>query len=422
MKDVSPSDCFEVRPLSLFSSRDYDYLNDLYAPLIGVKALAIFYALLHEKADETLSHEFFFKKNQISAGEFIPALTALEAVGLVSTFLKKDGVSYFVYCLYAPRTPKEYFENILFIGTLRKYLDNVQISRLQEKYATSSLPDESFQNVSESFRGYFSPDFDDKDYSSGTASSGGRAFGKVSTGFDKNAFLKALLAKDPRFSEKSFAPDELVKLARLAALYSYNEEAIADFVLEHYSFAKPYGSRVDFFALNKEAQSSLRFAYLRQPDKKSEVHDEGALARTIRLMDSLSPVQFLAKLQHGNKPASSDLELLNEVTVEMGLSSPVTNALVFYVITTKNGQLPNKYTEKIAATLVRENIETSLDAMNYFSKTSYKKATPVISEQTPAEKSEKKEAAQVLTSPNGKVSEEAFDELMGDLYTPKKAS
>ncbi len=423
MKEFSPSDVFECRPQSLFSSRDRDYLLDFYAPLIGIKALSFYFALANEAPGEALSFESFLKKNQASIGELQTALVALEAVGLVASFRKQgEKFTYFVLALYAPKTPKEFFDNVLFIGTLRKYLDNDKINALSRKYALLPLPND-FENVSEGFREYFAPDFSDPVFQENTPNVGGRKTGAIQTGFDKNAFLRALIAEDPRFNANSLSEEELVKLARLSALYSYDEETMASFVAPHYLFAQEKGSRVDFFAVEKEAKESLRFTYLHPtPAKKSEVHDDGALARTIRAMDSLSPVEFLSKLQKGNKPASSDLALLEELTVEMGLSAPLCNALVFYVITTKDGQLPNKYAEKIAASLMRKGIETSLDAMNYFSlgKKSYTKPAspenpaPVVVEET--------KPSSALTDQEKAITDAQFDELMGELYNPNKGA
>jgi replication initiation and membrane attachment protein len=419
MKELSPSDLFETRPESLFSSRDQDYLLDFYTPLIGIKAVALYEALLAEESPESHAHETFLSKIQFSVGEMVAALNALEAVGLVATYYQKgEKFNNFVYCLYAPKTPKEFLDNVLFVGTLRKYLDNDKIDALAKKYALLPPPSD-FENVSESFRDYFAPDFDDPTYQESTPTTGGRKTGAIQTGFDKNAFLKALLAKDPRVKETTFSAEEYVKLARLAALYSYSEEAMADFVYPHLYFGKEAGNRIDFYGVEKEAKESLRFAYLHPaPAKSSEVHDDGALARTIRAMDNLTPVEFLSKLQKGNKPASSDLALLEELTVEMGLSAPLCNALVFYVITTKDGQLPAKYAEKIAASLMRKGIETSLDAMNYFSAGKKTYSKPAENEVAPAPVEAKPSVA--LTEKEGTISDAEFDQLMSELYTPKK--
>jgi replication initiation and membrane attachment protein DnaB len=150
------------------------------------------------------------------------------------------------------------------------------------------------------------------------------------------------------------------------------------------------------------------------------------LARTIRAMDSLTPVEFLSKLQKGNKPAPSDLAAFGGTHRRDGAIRPLCNALVFYVITTKDGQLPNKYAEKIAASLMRKGIETSLDAMNYFSagKKNYpnplkaKSGPPCLSK--PVEEAARSMRNRWSSPKTNAISEAEFDDLMRQFIARRK--
>ena len=59
------------------------------------------------------------------------------------------------------------------------------------------------------------------------------------------------------------------------------------------------------------------------------------------------------------------MNILSGLATRLGLTNGVINALVDYVLETNNNILSKNLIEKIGATLVRENIETALDAMNY---------------------------------------------------------
>lgn len=419
MIEANPTDLFEVRKESLFSSLDSDYLLDLYAPMIGMKAAALYLALLHVEEGGSSSFESFLKKNLSSIGEFSTSILPLEATGLVQSFVKKgDKFNYFILCLFAPRSPKEFFDNILFVGTLRKYLDNDKVTALAKKYALLPLPEDA-TNVSMSFREYFAPDLSETPYQNGTLSSGGHLVGKVSTGFDKNLFLKALIDLDPRYGPSCFSKEQIVKVARLAALYSYSEESMASFVKDSYDFSLPLGERLSFNHLEELAEKNLRYDYLKSsskaPSPLEEVHGDTALAKSLRSMDSLTPQEFLTRLQHGNKPASADLRLLSSLVVDMGLSHGATNALILYMIVQNNGILSRAYMEKLAGSLVRANITNALDAMNYLQKSPAK--GPRIEK-----KSEPNTPLLQVSSPDEEVSDEEFNSLMKDLYTEKKAA
>jgi replication initiation and membrane attachment protein DnaB len=361
MEDVSPSDLFEVRRESRFSSDDEDYLHAYYAPIVGLKAVALFSSFLRLGEGESFSHEAFFKKLQLSSGEFGQALRPLEAIGLVVSYRQKtEKCAYFVYCLYAPKNPKEFFDNALFAGTLRRYLSLNECQAIAKRFALLPLP-EGYDNVSEKFTDYFAPDFDSPLYNEAALKTGGRAFAPIATGFDKNHFFAALKEKDDRLGEASLSKEELVKVARLSALYSYDEAAMADFVVESFGYAKPFGSRVDFAALASLAQENLRFTYDKKtaPAASSEAHGGTPLASMLRKMDEMTPVEFLTALQKGNKPARSDLDLLNTLVGEMGLPAPACNALVFYILKIKDNVLSSAYAQKLAGSLVRQGSSTA---------------------------------------------------------------
>lgn len=417
MEDVSPSDLFEVRRESRFSADDEDYLHAYYAPIVGLKAVALFSSFLRLDEGKSFSHEAFFHKLQLSAGEFVLALKPLEAIGLVVTYRQKaEKCSYFVYCLYAPKNPKEFFDNALFAGTLRRYLPKNDCEAIAKRFALLPLP-EGYDNVSEKFTDYFAPDFDSPLYAEAPLKTGGRAFAPIYTGFDKNRFFVSLSDKDARLTEASLTKEETVKVARLAALYSYDEDAMADFVVESYVYAKPFGSRVDFSKLASLTQENLRFTYDKKtlPDKTSEAHGDTPLASMLRKMDSLTPVAFLTALQKGNKPAKSDLDLLDTLVGEMGLPAPACNALVFYILKVKDNVLSSAYAQKLAGSLVRQGSSTALDALNYLGKTtSYRKPKKDEPETIPAEEKTTPEAAP--KKDEAAVSDEEYDRVM-DEYT-----
>lgn len=419
MKELNPSDLFEVRPQALFSSNDYEYLVDLYAPIIGIKSVAVLLALLRVNQDEVISHKSFLERNKITITDLSDALEGLEAIGLVSTYRKSEqNYQYFVYCLFSPRTPKEFFDNVLFAGTLAKAIGEDEANKIAEKYQVSSLP-EDMDNSSTTFQEYFNPDYEDPIYQNADRVSGGRTIGKVSTGFDRNGFMKSLRELDPRFNFDSFSKVELVKIARISALYNYEESSMASFVRESFSFSKKIGDRVNFNHLSKLASDSYGYSYLKKsPAKSSQAHGESDAAKSIRRMEKMTPIEYLTVLQKGNKPAKPDIALINTLTIEMGLPGPVCNALVLYVLINNGNTLPGAYTEKLAGTLIREGIETALDAMNYFTQVKEEKASKKASKQSKSTRSqsEKVEEKKEDTPREGaSMSQEEIDDFLENI-------
>ena len=60
--------------------------------------------------------------------------------------------------------------------------------------------------------------------------------------------------------------------------------------------------------------------------------------------------------------------LINDLSKNYHLPNPVINAVVDYVLTKADNVLSRAYAEKVAASLVRENARTAVDAMNYLRK------------------------------------------------------
>lgn len=419
MKLASPSDLYQVRRISLLGGLDLEYLVDLYEPLMGARALACYLTLSREKEGAFQKHDDLFLRLSLSSGEFYSALEALEAVGLVRTFTQDGkGCLGFVYCLYAPKTPGDFFSNALFAGTLEKTVGKERCVEISNRYKVSAIPNDYTEETT-SFVSFFAPDFSDPSYQESLLSAGSRVSGRASTGFDRNLFLAALKKINSMYNQFSFSDDELKKIERLSALYSYSEETVADLVNEHYDFFAKKGRRFDYEGFAELCKKSMALPYLheRSPEKKSVVDGDGPLSKGIKKMESLSPAEYLTALQHGNKPASSDLDLLRELTVDMGLPSSVTNALVLYVLTKNKNILSKKLTEKIAASLVREGVSTALDALNYLNSTSPRgRSYPPAPKAPPVSKPNNQAAPEEKPAKEETMSDEDFQKMMKGLY------
>jgi replication initiation and membrane attachment protein len=427
LEDLSSLDLYEVKAMSLFSDFDKQVLVDLYLPLMGAPAFGIFCSLLNEKKEEVFSHEGLLAKNQVSPGEFVSALKVLEALSLIQTYLdKSETCRLFIYALYSPCSPKEFFADPLLAGTLNKYIGKKACETIAKKYALESTIPDAFQNVSESFLSYFSPDFQDKSYGKSTLVSGEKVTRLPNVNFSESAFLTRLQELDNRYDLSSFGKDELFQISRLSALYGYSSDAVADLVNSSFSFSKPLGKRLDKTKLLEECENNVQFSYLKE--RKADtmlVHGSSSFANVTRKMESLTPIQFLSSLQKGHKPAPADVKLIEELTLDMGLKNGVCNALIFYVLYKQNNSLPKAYTEKIGASLIREGLTTAIDTMNYFSLSAQKKKKQISKEGEKPFVSTPKETTSILSDEAGESQksqeddEEDFEKVVSSLHWKK---
>ena len=115
-------------------------------------------------------------------------------------------------------------------------------------------------------------------------------------------------------------------------------------------------------------------------------------------MESVSPKKFLALLQNGSQPALADLKLIDSLSKNFNLSNPVINAVIDYTLINCKNILSRAYAEKIAASLAREGIETTIDAMNYLNNFKKSKKTSTYSKNINKDKKEVKENPREETS------------------------
>lgn len=382
MKEAKPTDSYNVLKESSYSFEDDAYLLDFYAPILSLKAIGVYLALRNEAGEENKPFSSFYLQYQISEGDFFSSLEGLEAIGLIKTyFLEKSESNSFSFALYSPRSPEEFLSNELLSGTLIRFTNEEYVVSLQKKYALSPLP-EGYQDVSKKFMDQFQLDMSGKLYLSLSSknSLAGKRCPAISLYFDKRKFLNKMKEERPSFQENVLAKTEYVRIARYASLYAFDEETMASFLLSSrnvFDMNKEYGSRVDFHALEKLCMVNDTHEYLRRKaGKASEIHGESGVATVIRAMDSMNSVDFLTLLQKGGKPAQNDLKLINTLVVEMGLPENVTNALIFHVLKINDNALVPSYVEGLAATLVRQGVETALDALNYLERNVKKSRNP----------------------------------------------
>lgn len=415
---LSPSDIFEIRKTSVISSNDYEYALDLYAPIIGIKRLSVYFALIAENGGQQMPVSGFLSKYNLPCGEMSGALSYLEAVGLVKSYRKILGNSYmYLFSVMAPLTPDQFLKNEVLFGALRSFLGINGCRRIAGKYVPASPIDESYEDISERFVDVLNIDLSKASIIQSPDASA-RVSGKLQLGFDNNVFMSTLIGINPFIKPGFITKGELERIGRIAALYNYEESAMASFVVDVYKPTDLIGRRIDFDRLNDIAQKNAKYEYLHKEDMKpssSEIHGSAPTAKVIRMMDNKTTIEFLTILQRGNKPAPADLDLANLLTSEMGVPQNVVNALFFYVICIKEDSPSKAYMTKLGAALVRAEITNALDALNYLggqlSKSNKKHGGKKQPEKPVVEEKPATEEA-VEETEEEDISEEEFEALM----------
>ena len=378
MKVLAHQDFLEVRLASMIADYDRDTLSNLYQPMIGFEALSLYMTLWSEANNEKVSplctHEQMFLRMRMPASAFVDARKYLEATGLLKTFVSEgNDFKIYHYELYAPKSPSGFFDDTLLYGMLIRSIGENNANRLKKIYVLDTHQDYG-KEITASFAEVFHPELNDSSFVEAAESKGGvkgRNRGKIKGAFSYEQFFNSL-KEISQLKESAFRKEEMKEIERLSTLNGVDENEAANLVNQVYDLEKPKGQRLDFEKLASLMQEKTNYKY-RYKGKDNDVAPNlnagtSDLARKINLMETKAPKDYLAYLQDGTRPAAADIRLINDLSKNYHLPNPVINAVVDYVLAKADNVLSRAYAEKVAASLVRENARTAVDAMNYLRK------------------------------------------------------
>ena len=315
--------------------------------------------------------------------------------------------------MYAPKTPYKFFDDTLLYGMFIKALGDSDANRFKTIYQFTNT-DEEGKDISSSFVEAYSPDFDDPAFMKALSGSQavGRRHGKINSEFNYDLFFTHL-SEVSQIKQDAFTKKDMKEIERLSTLYGISEEESANAVSSIYDPYVGKGKHVDFAKLTSLFQEQNDYSYLlnkklnRRPNQNS---GSSELAGKINIMETRSPKEFLALLQNGSKPAVSDLKIVDDLSKNFHLNNCVINAVVDFVLTTNNNVLARPLCEKIGASLAREGVTTTIDAMNYLKKVSRGNRKEKVQEISLPEREEP-----VKTSQKSSETPLNWDELLDDI-------
>ena len=417
---LSENDMFEVKIASLLADYDRESITNLYQPIIGYTAVAIYFSFWSESRIQKLlsysSHEQFLTRMKLTPGAFIEGRKLLEAVGLVKTRLEKiNDVKIYHYEVLAPKTPKGFFNDTLLYGLLIQNLGEAEAERIKRVYEIHNQ-ELVGEDISSSFNDIFHPDFEDAAFMKAAQNSDNakdRNKSKIVTEFSYEKFFD-YVKHNSQITETAFTKKEMKEIERLSTLYGITEEVAGHVAINCYTPENEKGSRLDLKQFNEDLMNEVRFSSKSRKSSKfnsNKVVGEEGLAAKIKFFEVTNPREVLKVLQNGTKPAKADLNILYSLSQDYNLPNPVINVVIDFVLTMNNNVLSTYSVEKVAASLSREGVETAVDAMEYL-KNNYVKENKKNNAKTSYNKNSGSVKTEEVASEDTNMSDEEFEELM----------
>ena len=401
---IGGNDSFQKFNTNIISNVDLDIITKLYQPLIGYKSTILYLTLINFVDREKIKHETIFNIMQISPGDFLISRKSLEACGLIKTYIKKKkDFNEYIYIIYSPKNPKDFFDDIIFRSLLIKYLGEKETKKIASffKLNFDFKEIEKLNNISANFSDVFGMNLNIEKYNielpfylkdnQAIEIDADFSFDELFKNLEKNMISRNCLTKQ-----------ECIEIKRIATLYGLNASNISDIISQIYN--ENSKNHIDWAIFKKKAIDYSRYSRFFVVNKKEKekkiikISGKTILADKIRMMEIVSPRIFLQTKQNGVPLAIADLKLIDYLSGVMQLNNSVINAIIDYCLRTNNNRFTRNYVEKIAGSIKRENINNALDTLNYL--------------ELPVRKKEKKINNCISKKKEEKYDEQEYNELL----------
>ncbi len=381
MKTITllPADTYTVYNQTILTDLDRKVLINLYEPIIGMQAISLFFTLWSdldkaELSSNTLTHHHLMTILKANLETIKEARKCLEAVGLLKSYLKiSENINEYIYELYSPMSPKEFFSHPILNVILYNNIGIKEYERLNEYYKKNSIDYNNFVEITATMNQTFaSIDSLEIKETRGVKEIGVNLDNKIDfdliiTSLPSNMLSVRALNKRVKELINSLAfvynLDTLKMMEILRTVVDdngmINKQKLIDATRKYYEFNHNGNLPTLIYRTQPE--------YLKNPD--GETNDR---ARMIHIMENYSPYDFLRKKYRGATPTNRDVRLLEYLAVDLKLKPGVINVLIDYILRVHDNKLNRSFVETIAGQWARMGFVTVEDAMKFAEK-EYKK-------------------------------------------------
>ncbi len=368
-----PADNYKVINKTILNDFDRRIIVSFYAPIIGPVATNLYLILWQdleklELFSRNLIHHHLMSILKCNLKEIKEARESLEALGLVKTYVKTGDINEYVYELYSPLLPQEFFNHPVLNVVLYNNIGREEYERLKVFYQKIKVDTKEYTEITKNIdEVYKSDSFKIADDSRNRETKSLNVSEKIDYDMLLSAMPKGVI-NEKAFNKKT---KELINL--LAFIYDLDTNKMVEIVR---SVLNEFGM-IDKSELRVAVRKHYQFknnalptlVYRAQPEYlKNPAGDNSMKGKIIALFENTTPYDFIKGKNKGVKPTNRDLKILELLLVDLELSPAVVNVLIDYVLRKNNNRLTNAYVETIASQWKRADLKTAKEAMEFAEK------------------------------------------------------
>ncbi len=390
---ILPADTYIVVNKTILNDLDRKVLTMLYQPIIGSNAISLYFSLWSDldkmgMMSKEFTHHHMITNMQLKTEEIIEAREKLEALGLLKTYYKKGSVNNYIYELYSPLSPKEFFNHPVLNVVLYNNIGKKEYENIINYFTLPNINNKEYDDITKSFDDIFisKPHVLSDIYND-------NVIGKTKNNLAITNNIDFDLLGSALPNERMLTNSLKELIINLAFIYNLDTLEIERLLRRSIT-----EKGIDKEVFRKACRNYYQFenngklpglVYRNQPEYlRSPLGDSSKRAKMIYIFETATPYNFLRSKYNGAEPTSRDLRLIESLMVDQELKPGVVNVLIDYVLRINNYKLSRSFVETIAGQWKRLNIETVEEAMNLAEKEhkKYKKNAPSKTKKVKEEK------------------------------------
>lgn len=387
-KTILPADTYSIIEKTVLTDFERKTVISLYEPIIGANAVGLYFTLWQDLerckgTDTKFNHHHLMSTLKLGLEPVTAARKSLEAMGLLRTYYKEGETNDYVYEIYSPLSPYEFFNHPIFNVVLYNNIGSVEYEALSKYYKKQASVPKDYKEITASINANFKSvsmaNLQIEEDSIKTESIGPNIdnnyidFDLLISSLPKNIVNEKAFNKKTRhlINSLAFVYDlDTLKMSELLRIV-INENGIIDKEKLRINARK-------YYQFNNNGTLPTLIYRVQPEHLKSPEGDMSPRGKMLYIFENTSPYDFLRSKYHGSEPTSRDLQLLEYLAVDLELNPGVINVLIDYVLKINNNKLTKAYVETIAGQWKRMNIETAEKAMRTAEKEHKKTKTKVL--------------------------------------------
>ena len=354
-------------PLTQF---DNQLFGDFFQPLLSNEAVSIFHKLhglvnIGFYESTKAPHKNLLNLLSLESIEYFQQYREeLEALGLLDVFVKTENeTNLYIYILKKLPTPWEFFKDHVRSTMLENAIGQANFLELGGKYLVHKYDLHKFERITKNLDEiYYVPDPKDHGLTSWWVNP--RSTVNVEMyHFDYeyyNVLLSARNVINPTLLNSSKLYTEV---NRLAWMFGLSTDDLVDATIMAVN-----EKGLDINELRTNCRKIYTTKHQTEFNQKFvKVENNNTESVLVNTLNAITPAQLVENKYH-TKLTGSEIELFDRLLIDTNISVGVLNALIIYVMDTKNGEIPSyNYFLKIVNTWIRKGIKTTEQALDLIS-------------------------------------------------------